>query len=510
MQNKRRMFNMRKFLSSLICFLLVVSLLSGCKNGTSNTGTSGKTTIKSSATTTAGKQTQTGTKTTSKGSTASSNTLSEHEGASGNDDEEGGPDVPDDSDITENRIDFNGQTIVISEWDNTNKPVFGVSEGQDRTYKAFNEALVKYNCNVEWKELTWANYHNEFTQSMLAGLKFADIATTYTTFAFPNFVKQGFIIPIQDYVDFSKGQFFNEGLRWAGQLYHLQAQQKQFNYVTIYNPKLLDNAGMGDIWPLVKENRWNFETFLEYARILTIDFNGDGAIDQWGTGGQLYPSLAYANGVSPLALVDGKIASGLHQGAGMRALQFMFEVFSVYKVSDTYGGTKPDFYNGKVATWLVAAGEARNAFIAGITDISMAPLPMGPDVTDYQMYQFGGGGFTIPSNSGYGAKELITFLSEALYSTSDPDSEYYMDPREGYISWQTANSISNAQLHADMYDTAQKSREKIFDLAGGITGLPQLINSTIANPVQQGRKSPGVALAETEASYQELIDAALQ
>ncbi|MFB3894411.1 MAG: sugar ABC transporter substrate-binding protein [Phycisphaerae bacterium] len=47
-------------------------------------------------------------------------------------------------------------------------------------------------------------------------------------------------------------------------------------------------------------NEWTWDDLVQTARKLTIDFNGDGVIDQWGYGGLNYTAFASAIGAQPL------------------------------------------------------------------------------------------------------------------------------------------------------------------------------------------------------------------
>lgn len=508
---------MRKFLAVLISIIMISSLMSGCKDDKNSSSTAGKSTIKqSNATTTKAKTTDKSsqTKTSANGSTVSDNTEQPVQ-------EDDVPDTepnPEDSNINEEGIDFKGQTIIIAANDATAIPVLGVSEAQDKKYYAYSEALEKYNCKVEWKTSfsDYAGYHNDFMNVTMAGLKFADIATLHGSYVFPNYVKNGLVIPLQDYIDESKKITFAgvtlsqyQGYDWLGQTYLHNTVGKSLTTVVTINQKLLDNEGLEDIWTTVKDKRWNYDVFLDYAKTLTKDLNGDGIIDQWGTGGQLYPHLIYANGVNPVLYQDGSYVSGLHQPAGMHALQYMYEIFSVYKVCAPAGISQSEYYKGTLAMWLCNAGQFIVAARSGLPNMSFVPLPMGPDVTNYQLFDGISAGWAIPSNSGYGGKELIAFISDAMFSTSDPDSKYFINPKDNYISLATA-IYNDKALFSDAFDIAWACDTKQYDYTSTIPGLPQLFTQKIQNPVLQGTKSPGVVLAETEPSVIELIESAIK
>ena len=101
---------------------------------------------------------------------------------------------------------------------------------------------------------------------------------------YANYAAKGLFEPLDDYVAASKlvrtGDFYPEALRsyyWQGKL--LAIPQNISSLVVYYNKSLFDEAGI----PYPKDD-WTWDQFIQTAKKLTKDTNGDGASDQYGLG----------------------------------------------------------------------------------------------------------------------------------------------------------------------------------------------------------------------------------
>jgi multiple sugar transport system substrate-binding protein len=113
---------------------------------------------------------------------------------------------------------------------------------------------------------------------------------------FYSLVDRGVFLDITDRVarDIKKEDFAPEALEW----YRFNNRQYGIAFgldlrLICYNKALFDKAGV----PYPREG-WTFDEFLRTARALTLDFDGDGKIDQYGFEGDLDKSLFGAKIVS--------------------------------------------------------------------------------------------------------------------------------------------------------------------------------------------------------------------
>jgi ABC-type glycerol-3-phosphate transport system substrate-binding protein len=121
----------------------------------------------------------------------------------------------------------------------------------------------------------------------------------------------------------------------------------------------------------------NWDEYLEYAKKLTRDTDGDGEIDQWGTAGQIsawmFENLLVQNGGE--ILTDDGTRAAFDSPEGVEALEFMVELLTEYgKVTSGYE-YQNDFQAGKIG--MVEGSTVSLSFMEGkyTFDMALAPLP---------------------------------------------------------------------------------------------------------------------------------------
>lgn len=131
----------------------------------------------------------------------------------------------------------------------------------------------------------WSSYFAKVV-SMVAGGTPPDIARVAIEGA-RFFAAKGLSMPLDSYIQKDKEElqeFFDdvhpklvEPFRYKGSLYQLPGTWN--NMVIFYNTKLFEKYGIKR-----PPDDWNTDTFLEIARKITVDEDGDGVPDQWGFG----------------------------------------------------------------------------------------------------------------------------------------------------------------------------------------------------------------------------------
>jgi multiple sugar transport system substrate-binding protein len=121
----------------------------------------------------------------------------------------------------------------------------------------------------------------------------------------------------------------------------------------------------------------NWDEYLGYAKRLTKDTDGDGAVDQWGTAGQIsawmFENLLIQNG-GKILTPDGTEAA-FSSPEGVEALEFMVELLTEWgKVTSGYE-YQNDFQAGKVG--MIEGSTVSLSFMEGkyTFDMAVAPLP---------------------------------------------------------------------------------------------------------------------------------------
>ncbi len=151
-----------------------------------------------------------------------------------------------------------------------------------------------------------------------------------------------------------EGELFPEAVKtfeYEGRIYGLP---RDFNtYVVFYNKTLFDKYGI----PYPKVN-WDWKDFLEIAKKLTRDVNGDGKIDTWGTVVDTRPDVwmafVWQNGGE--VMDASKKKSLIYSKETVEAFQFLADLILKYHVSPTLSqqqafGWNP-FGSGKIGMYI--------------------------------------------------------------------------------------------------------------------------------------------------------------
>ena len=194
-----------------------------------------------------------------------------------------------------------------------------------------------------------------------------------------------------------------------------------------YNKKLFDQADI----PYPKDG-WTWSDYLELARKLTRDTDGDGQIDQYGTmfGNEFYliQPWIWANGGDILS-PDGKQATGyLNSTKTEQAVQFLIDLRNKEKVvpapevAPDLGRQVTMFYTGKIA--MMASGHwalvgLKEYIDKGKLDIGVVHLPRVPGERPVTvMYETG---YAVPKAAKHRkeAVMLAAFLSGPIVQRKD-------------------------------------------------------------------------------------------
>lgn len=201
---------------------------------------------------------------------------------------------------------------------------------------------------------------------------------------FPPIAAKGLLEPLDKYVKrdrYDLDDFYPESINgwgmWKGQL--LEIPTDIDIYAMYYNKDMFDKNHIA--YP---DETWDWNKYLEVAKKLTKDLNGDGQLDQWGTTIDMWwQDYVYANGgtiVSP----DGNKCT-LDQPAAYDGLQFMADLTSKYHVAPNAEeaanqGQSKLFTAGKIGMNISGSWAAELIYKKEIKDFKydVAPIPKGP------------------------------------------------------------------------------------------------------------------------------------
>ncbi len=239
----------------------------------------------------------------------------------------------------------------------------------------FNES----HSDIEIQSVSMGRYQ-ALSQKIMASVAAGeppDLAQVYEAWT-ENLIENGSAAPLSPYVngpnglsqeeldDFIPGMIANS--TWEGEIYSFPFNKSVRGLY--WNKDAFAEVGL-------TRAPTNWDEYLEYAKKLTRDTDGDDEIDQWGTAGQIsawmFENLLVQNGGSILT-ADGTRAA-FDSPEGIEALEFMVELLTEYgKVTSGYE-YQNDFQAGKIG--MIEGSTVSLAFMEGkyTFDMALAPLP---------------------------------------------------------------------------------------------------------------------------------------
>lgn len=259
-------------------------------------------------------------------------------------------------------------------------------------WNEFEKAVeAKYpDIDVQLDPVTYANKEQVFTTQSEAGIA-ADIAH-FTYRPISVFIEKGYLMDLTPFLAREpafKAGFLPGPLSMASQGGKVYALPDDFDIIVlVYNKKLFRAAGLDPNKPPA-----TWDEFVDYARKLTRDLNGDGNPDQWGYGliakreeglfMRLNPWFWGAGGdyLTP----DGK-HSALNTPQALEGFRFYTDLATVYKVAPPGAadiGVQDNrvlFANNKVAmivgtAWTPPIIDRINPNFNSAENLAMAPMP---------------------------------------------------------------------------------------------------------------------------------------
>lgn len=423
----------------------------------------------------------------------------------------------------EKPMDLGGRTITLSYYSD-----FTGNSSETVMKRLFEIAEEKYNFKLEWIKPSpaFAQYITDLLSATIAGVKFADIITASTVSHYLPLMKAKAVTPLDDYVDFE-----DPVIKAFDYLYNLRHSDGKHYFFTpgpavalgsgstpynlgdlMFNADILEREGQPNILDLYEDRQWDWNAFLNIALACTRDIDGDGVIDQWGVSSQAshyaLQHIYHSNGILPAEMLsNGKFALNVQSVRAQKCLQFLSDLNFVHKVYLSKSGTT-NYIQGKVAMFLDYGWQNKNYLASGINTV-MAPLPLGPDVSNPM---------AVVNPTLYG-----------ILATNESPAEVARVLRDTMISWdENMNLLPELQEIVDGYakpwDTAFAGRcttsEReyrlnfefgadipiVVDYMQAFPNFMSKLGSLLATPVMDGKMSPSQAADSAEAELQAIID----
>ena len=228
---------------------------------------------------------------------------------------------------------------------------FGVQLEEIRALKAILKEFEEAHPEIVVKPMFIGGNYYDKVKVMLAGNRPADLMWMGQGFAM--FASRGAFLPLDDlYGDIDTSEYYSEVLDW----YRFDGKLQGFPYgvdltFIVYNKDLFDDAGVS--YP---HEDWTVEEFIETAKRLTLDSDGDGRVDQYGYMGSLDQGT-YGDSI----LSDDQTRCTLDTPESARLLQLNVDLRNKYGVSpprehelNSMGGAEIPFLMGRIAMWQAA------------------------------------------------------------------------------------------------------------------------------------------------------------
>lgn len=340
--------------------------------------------------------------------------------------------------------------------------------GGPKLYLAMKEAEEKFNCKFDIQVLNNENtIRTNILNATMAGVYYTDMVRINRANIFL-LEKSKSLLPINDYIDMESDIFkqFEDlhcyGLVYPENIYQLFQLKREGPGGCWYNNEILSREGIPDLKEYARAGQWNWNTFVDVMIKLTKDFDGDGIIDQWGCGCNSFTNFALymlrSNGGKMIGFSEEEKTYKLmlDQPNAIRALEFISDLFHVYKVVPNKNALN-DFLNGKVAVYIYPDWQGiywQNNY--NRRDFRFVTLPRGPDYENSNEYiaNYGGSFFVYlsnidkpeevvraslywlilwdPSKSQYMSFREMTELEASRYFTNEDDIEYFLDFMDSY------------------------------------------------------------------------------
>ncbi|MFF2090702.1 ABC transporter substrate-binding protein [Paenibacillus sp. NPDC058174] len=298
--------------------------------------------------------------------------------------------------VEEEKYDLGGREIRFSAWwDGT--PNADTPEGE-KALALQAEVEKKYNVKIKYVAQDMWETAEKFSSTVMAGEPFADVVLVPHVFVL-SLLKGGYYTALDDFMNVKEESKLSDliiksGSYGTGKTYgFLNSVAMYDNTGLFYNKRIFQDAGLSTPTELQEQGKWDWDTFVDVAKKLTISKSGNGKIDQWGlTGSQmtLGSYLIYSNGGVIYDEDTEKIA--LDSPNAMEGLEMMNKLYNEYKIVKRDEGNSWEdpvryFREGKVAMYPAGLWEVGRFQKEMVDEYAFVPFPKGPKADGFIMGQ---------------------------------------------------------------------------------------------------------------------------
>lgn len=279
----------------------------------------------------------------------------------------------------------------------------------------------------------------------MSGNKIADLIWCRQDCYWPG-AKNGYFLPVDGDKLINQGLDCTDAERWFqpaineteafGNKWGLSVASKfipvKTGYFIAFNKNIVSTCtGNNDLYQLVRDKKWTWDVYLDYAMKCTKDTTGDGVPDQWGTGVTAWGNEVTTNNVDFVGQDStGKWVVMIDQPAGIDALQFLVDLNNYQSGArcpkESNNECRQAFVDGQVAfNWTNMGYLNPGSAIPNVAfDYGLIPMPLGPNATEYVSSHDDNDVFAIQS-SNKDLDKAVNIMNEWALIVND--TENYLD-----------------------------------------------------------------------------------
>lgn len=349
-------------------------------------------------------------------------------------------------------FDFGGKTIKVGIWwdyyytsEHTkpeDDPAVANVETAQMKIDNIRRIEEKYNCKIQFVNLSWAGIMSSINTTIAAGKPECDIYLTDLQFGIPaalNGLCQDLTKIAPENSDLFTDQKVIKPLEAFFGTYFFTEQTIPLTGMVIgYNATMIKDLGLEDPQQLYKDGKWTWDKFAELAQKGTKDSDGDGTTDTYGYGG-LWTTLVNGLVANNNGAIAGSKTEGLSSKPVMESFEFIDRMYNKDKFArpwnkDNWDDNLNAWSDGKVMFWTAQAwslkSEADAAVKAGAElpfEYHVVPFPNGPSGDGKAYSPIAGNYYMIPVGVEEPGKVLQIF--EEFLNWHGGDTELRDDPQ---------------------------------------------------------------------------------
>jgi len=403
--------------------------------------------------------------------------------------------------------------IVFSDWHLT----------EPHWEKALKEAFVifeKENPNIKIKldPISYGEKETKYTTEIEAGVG-PDVFHLHA-YSIKSFMEKGYLYDMTSFVK-AEGPGFTD--TWYAQTIELMKKEGRYfaipgdfmSMVLYYNKNLYREAGLD---PAKPPKTW--DEFLEYAKKLTRDRDGDGKIDTWGFGtiGAISPGfelrftpILFSHDGSYLS-EDNK-CSALNTPEAIEAMKFFNDMVTVHKVippgvtAQDPGTVRTQMANEQIAMllgsgWTPPIVDKNNPDLKALEVLEAAPVPVKAGIRPKFTTTAWLSAWMISPNTKHPeeAWEVVKFVTSKRM-----EEKWFKDAR--VLSSRKDVSGEYDELLRDKFAKIIAAELEHAKFVPQLKEWPQIIEAinTAAQEAFTGAKSPGQALGDAHDQINEIL-----